>query len=91
MKGKYLVTTDSWFIAPDGKKYKLVYGEVEVINSRLDTSWFLKVGSAEDHVLINNHKVHYAKKCKTEPLRNKETPLARAINNTKQSPIYFTN
>lgn len=58
MKGKYLVTTDSWFIAPDGKKYKSVYGEVEVINSRLDTSWFLKVGSAEDHVLINNHKVH---------------------------------
>ena len=23
MKGKYLITTDNWFVAPDGKSYRI--------------------------------------------------------------------
>ena len=31
MKGKYLITTDAWFIAPDGHSYKAAWGEVEIV------------------------------------------------------------
>ena len=31
MKGKYLITTDNWFIAPDRGNYRAVWGEVEVL------------------------------------------------------------
>ena len=31
MKGKYLITTDSWFIAPNGRNYKAAWGDVEVM------------------------------------------------------------
>ena len=31
MKGKYLITTDGWFFAPDGRQYKSVWGEVEIL------------------------------------------------------------
>lgn len=30
MTGKYLITTDAWFIAPDGKQYRAVWGEVMI-------------------------------------------------------------
>ncbi len=29
MEGKYLITTDAWFYAPDGLKYRGVWGEVK--------------------------------------------------------------
>lgn len=29
MTGKYLITTDAWFYAPDRKQYKSVWGEVK--------------------------------------------------------------
>lgn len=32
MKGKYLITTDNWFIAPDGKSYRAAWGSVEILN-----------------------------------------------------------
>lgn len=32
MKDKYLITTDSWFTAPDGKDYKAAWGEVEIVD-----------------------------------------------------------
>ena len=31
MQGKYLITTDSWFLAPDGKQYKGVWGDIEIL------------------------------------------------------------
>ena len=35
MKGKYLITTDDWFYAPDGKKYKSVWGEVKILEDEV--------------------------------------------------------
>jgi hypothetical protein len=35
MKGKYLITTDSWFYAPDGKQYKAVWGEVSILSDSI--------------------------------------------------------
>lgn len=75
MKGKYLITTDSWFYAPNGKPYKAVWGEVEVLEdvflgiktNRNSTNWFLKVGNAESNVVIAGCQIHYAVKCETMP------------------------
>ena len=50
-----LVTTQNWFIAPDGKQYKAVFGTVNGIHSdedtlgiktnRASTNWYVVVGS----------------------------------------------
>ena len=53
MKGKYLITTDNWFIAPDGQMYRAVWGDVEVVEdtvlglktNRNSSNWYAKVGS----------------------------------------------
>ncbi len=53
MEGKYLITTDSWFIAPDGKEYKAVWGEVKILEdkflgistNRNSSNWYAKIGS----------------------------------------------
>lgn len=76
IKGKYLVTTDGWFFAPDGQEYRCVWGEVEAVgddvlgiktNSR-SANWFLKVGSNDRHVIIAGCQIHYAIKCNTQPV-----------------------
>lgn len=78
MKGKYLITTDDWFTAPDGIDYKAVWGEVEVIgddvlgvktNAR-STNWYAKVGSEENHVIVAGCQIHYAVKAETKPKLN---------------------
>jgi hypothetical protein len=75
MKGKYLITTDSWFYAPNGKQYKAAWGEVEVFEdsilgiktNRNASNWYLKVGSLSHHVLIAGCQIHYAVMCSVKP------------------------
>ena len=31
MKGKMLITTDAWFYAPDGLKYRSAWGDVKIV------------------------------------------------------------
>ncbi len=68
MKGKYLITTDAWFYAPDGKQYRAVYGNVEILgdnalgiktNAR-SSNWFAKVGTELSHIIIAGCQIHYA-------------------------------
>lgn len=75
MKGNYLITTDDWFYARDGKSYKAAWGKIEVLqddilgvktNSR-STNWFAKVGDEENHVIIAGCQIHYAVKCEDVP------------------------
>lgn len=75
MKGKYLITTDDWFFAPDGNNYKAVWGEVEVLgddvlgiktNAR-SSNWFAKVGSEDNHVIVAGCQIHYAVRCESPP------------------------
>lgn len=50
-----LVTTDNWFIAPDGKEYKAAFGTIlEISNSEQvlgiktnsrSTNWYVKIGN----------------------------------------------
>lgn len=75
MKGKYLITTDSWFIAPDGKLYRAVWGEVEIIQDTMleiktnknSSNWFAKVGGENNHVIIAGCQIHYAIKSEAKP------------------------
>ena len=76
MTGKYLITTDNWFIAPDGKQYKAAWGEVEILEdgflglktNRNATNWFAKVGSKDNHIIIAGCQIHYAVRCEKEPI-----------------------
>ena len=76
MKGKYLITADSWFITPDGKQYKAAWGEVEIITdeflgvttNRNSSNWFAKIGNDEKHIVIAGCEIHYAVKCEEEPI-----------------------
>jgi hypothetical protein len=75
MKGKYIVTTDNWFYAPDGNSYKAVWGEVEIVEdtflgvktNRNSSNWFAKVGSQHNFVIVAGCQIHYAVYCETEP------------------------
>lgn len=71
MKGKYLITTREWFIAPDGHQYRSVWGEVEIFEdtflgiktNRNSSNWYIKVGTEENHIIIAGCQIHYAIKC----------------------------
>lgn len=75
MQGKYLITTDAWFYAPDGKQYKAVWGDVQIVEdtflglktNRNSTNWFAKVGNEQNHIIIAGCQIHYAVKCDEKP------------------------
>jgi len=75
MKGKYLITTDNWFYAPDGKQYRGVWGEVEIVSDSIlgiktnvrSSNWFAKVGSKDNYVIVAGCQIHYAVKCENKP------------------------
>lgn len=76
MKGKYLITTDAWFYAPDGKQYKSVWGNIEIVDDKSalnistnarSTNWYAKVGSDEKHIIVAGCQIHYAVKCDDKP------------------------
>ena len=75
MVGKYLITTDAWFYAPDGKQYKAAWGDVQIIEdtflglkaNRNSSNWFAKVGSEKKHIVIAGCQMHYAVKCEEKP------------------------
>ena len=60
-----LVTTDGWFIAPDGEQYRAVFGTLRGVHSDSDTlgiktnarstNWYLQVGD----MLIAGCQIHY--------------------------------
>ena len=63
----YLVTTHSWFIAPDGCQYKAAWGTVHSIDTddmlgiktnRHSSNWYLKIGN----MVIAGCQIHYAVK-----------------------------
>lgn len=75
MKGKYLITTDQWFMAPDGKQYRSAWGNVEIVSDSIlgiktnlrSSNWFAKVGTEENHIIIAGCQIHYAVKTENKP------------------------
>lgn len=75
MKGKYLITTDHWFVAPNGLMYNAVWGEVEIIEdsflgiktNRNSSNWFAKISGERDCMIVAGCQIHYAMKCEDKP------------------------
>ena len=75
MNGKFLITTDNWFYAPNGRKYKAVWGEVKVLDdsflgiktNRNSSNWFAYVGNEEKGMLVAGCQIHYAVRCNECP------------------------
>lgn len=62
---KFLITTDGWFVAPDGEQYKAVWGTLKGIHSSEDTlgiktnarstNWYVAIGN----MVIAGCQMHY--------------------------------
>ena len=103
MTGKYLITTDNWFIAPDGQQYKAVWGEVQIVDdsflgiktNRNSVNWFAKVGDNDDHVIVAGCQIHYACKTSKKPLLVKSKDWALNAEHYKEhetpTRIYIAN
>jgi hypothetical protein len=72
----FLITTDNWFIAPDGKQYRSVWGRVEVHSSEStlgiktnirSTNWYAIIGVQGKRVIIAGCQIHYACVCMDTP------------------------
>ena len=94
---KVLVTTDSWFLAPDGRQYKAAWGTVQAIetdektlgvrtNAR-STNWYLQVGE----MVIAGCQIHYAvacEKCDTGSVVDWKEVDGQAVKYIRPSFIY---
>lgn len=95
MTGKYLITTDAWFFAPDGISYRAVWGDVEIVSDAIlgiktnvrSSNWYAKVGTDENHVIVAGCQIHYAIKCNEQPNTNPALDYnADATNGIKEYP-----
>jgi len=63
---KALITTDCWFIAPNGKQYKAVFGTIKAVQSSEETlgvrtnakstNWYVEIGC----MTLAGCQIHYA-------------------------------
>ena len=96
---KILVTTDCWFVAPDGEQYNSVYGELIGVHSDADTlgiktnakstNWYAQVG----RMLVAGCQIHYAINCDGVDVNFGEsnhegTHEGKAVNSKHNSRIY---
>jgi hypothetical protein len=73
--GRYLITADEWFYAPDGKQYRAAWGNVHIIaddilgvkTNRNSSNWYARIGNNEKHVIIAGCQIHYSVRCNKEP------------------------
>jgi hypothetical protein len=73
---KYLVTTDNWFIAPDGNQYRCAWGTCnlkttqEIFNFtplKPSTNWFMEVGGNGKKIIIGGCQIHFVIECENLP------------------------
>jgi hypothetical protein len=75
MTGRYLITTDRWFVAPDGKSYNSVWGNVQVLEDSLlgvktnrnSTNWYAQIGGNGKEIIVAGCQIHYAIRCEAAP------------------------
>ncbi len=75
MKGNYLITTDHWFLAPDGHTYNGVWGDVTILEdgmlgvktNRNSTNWYAQIGRDGRELIVAGCQIHYAVKCEQPP------------------------
>lgn len=98
MEDKYLITTDAWFTAPDGKQYKCVWGEVKVFSAlgvlglepnRNSANWMVRVGTEDCHIILAGCQIHYAVKWPNRPYTGKVTQNFEGADKVTDSQIYI--
>lgn len=70
---KAIITTDSWFYAPNGLSYRAVYGTIRAVRSDAETlgiktnarstNWYVEIGN----MTVAGCQVHYAMRCDDAP------------------------
>lgn len=73
---KYVVTSDAWFVAPDGEMYRSAWGMCKVYDiekvlgfrpSRPSTNWYLEIGCDGKEVIIAGCQIHHLVRCEDRP------------------------
>ncbi len=75
MTGKYLITTEKYFIAPDGLSYQAVWGDVKLVEdsilgvktNRNSANWYAVVGGNGKEIIVAGCQIFYAVKCEKKP------------------------
>ena len=75
MIGKYFITTDSWFFAPDGKQYRAAWGSIQIVEdsilgiktNRNSSNWYIRIGNETNHIIVAGCQIHYAIASETRP------------------------
>lgn len=101
MTGYHLITTDNWFYAPDGMKYRAAWGNVRIAEdsflgiktNRNSSNWYAFVGSEEKGILVAGCQIHYAVRCEKEPSTEKVKDVSYGENGVTEyerpSEIYI--
>lgn len=97
---KALVTTDAWFIAPDGREYRHAFGTVEgifgdkdtlgIATNRNSTNWYLKIGC----LVIAGCQIHYAAICgevNTKDVTDWKLEEGKVVKYKRPSMIYLAD
>lgn len=100
MEGNYLITTDNWFVAPDGQHYKSAWGKVQILEDSLlgvktnrnSTNWYAKIGGDDMEIIVAGCQIHYAVKCNEcpslKPYINEEIYQGKLLQHKELSRIY---
>jgi hypothetical protein len=75
MEGKYLITTDNWFYAPDGLKYRSAWGTINILDDSVlglrtnkgSTNWYASIGGNNKEIIVAGCQIYYAVKCDNKP------------------------
>ena len=98
---KALITTDNWFLAPDGKEYKGVFGTVKGVRTAEEslgvrpngrsTNWYVEIGC----MTVAGCQVHYAirtDQCSPDPVPAWSShPEQGIVKYERPSNIYFAD
>jgi len=77
---RYLITTDDWFVAPNGDRYNAVWGKTVCKQMEEEmgfkpthsANWFAKIGTGEGEIIIAGCQIHFAIKLNKRPELNTE-------------------
>jgi len=73
---KYLISTSNWFLAPDGREYRAVWGTVKILSAtstlgitpnRNSSNWYVMVGGNGKEAIVAGCQVLYAVRCEAKP------------------------
>ena len=102
MTGKYLITTEKYFIAPDGLSYQSVWGDVKLVEdsilgvktNRNSANWYAVVGGNGKEIIVAGGQIFYSVKCEQKPNTGRVMEWhsgddGRIVENERPTKIYI--